>query len=294
VLFRSGEVIGVVNVAIDITDRKIMEKELIKAKDMAEIGQKTKKEFLSNMRHDFRTPFSGILSISQFLEANESDETKKSFLKDIETSSESLLKHINDILEYVHLDKQTALVREEFETSVLLNDIYNMLSPVANEKNIDFKFFINKDFPKKLIGDALKTTQVLLHLLSNAVKFTQEGSVELYISWMNGVAQFVISDTGIGIPKDKHEDILNPFSRLTSSYSGVYEGKGLGLAIVKDILEEIDGQFKLTSEVGKGTLFKVVIPYQISLLDTVQLDFMKENVISITNENRKSRDFKKS
>lgn len=289
-----GEVIGCVNVAIDITDKKRMEKELIKANDMALIAEKTKSEFLSNMRHDFRTPFTGIVSISQFLEENETDATKKSFLKDIQTSSESLLNHINSILEYVRLGKQTTVVHEEFNLHTILNNLYKISLPLAESKNIDFKLIMEKNLPKKLIGDELKTQQVLCSLLSNAFKFTEKGHVNLYAGWDNerNVMQFIIEDTGIGIKENEQEIIFEPFHRLTSSYSGVYEGKGLGLTVVKEILDDIDGQYKITSALGEGTIFKVVIPYKLSLLDQVNLQFSEENVITMTHERKNLEYFK--
>jgi len=155
-----------------------------------------------------------------------------------------------------------------------------MISPLANRKQLDFVMTLDKDLPRCLIGDAVRTERILMGVINNAVKFTEKGSVKIDVS---GIPQekfheimvcFRIEDTGVGIPEDKQDMIFERFSRLTSSYSGIYPGKGLGLRTVKQFLDEIDGQLHLESTLGKGTTFNILIPYKISFLSKMN---KKEN-----------------
>ena len=269
---KDGKIIGAVVLAVDITERKLLEFELAKALEASQLSDKTKTQFLCNMRHDLRTPLSGILTISEYLESTEEDATKKQYLGDIHKSSNSILNHLNEILDYVKVESgELPIIDKKFDISQMLDDVYRMMRTSANTKDIDFNVSIDVSTPRHLIGDGVRTERILINLISNALKFTSKGHVHISLKWIpktdtKGIAQFTIDDSGIGIPKDKQDFIFERFNKLNASYSGIYTGAGLGLKLVKQFLEEIGGQHELESEPGKGTIFKVFIPYTIPLV----------------------------
>ena len=269
---KDGKIIGAVVLAVDITDRKLLEFELEKSLEAAQLSDKTKTQFLRNMRHDLRTPLSGILTIAEYLENTELDPEKKQYLGDIHKSSNSILNHINEILVYVKVESgELPIIDKKFDISQMLDDVYRMMRTAANTKDIDFNVSIDVSTPRYLIGDGVRTERILINLISNALKFTSKGHVHISLKWIpksdtRGIAQFTIDDSGIGIPKDKQDFIFERFNKLNASYSGIYTGAGLGLKLVKQFLEEIGGQHELESEPGKGTIFKVFIPYTIPLV----------------------------
>lgn len=269
---KDGKIIGAVILAVDITDRKKLEFELEKSLEAAQLSDKTKTQFLCNMRHDLRTPLSGILTISEFLESTEEDATKKQYLGDINKSSSSILNHLNEILDYVKLESgELPIIDKKFDISQMLDEVYRMMRTTASTKNIDFNVSMDVSTPRHLIGDYVRTERILINLISNALKFTSKGHVHISLKWIpksdtKGIAQFTIDDSGIGIPKDKQDFVFERFNKLNASYSGIYTGAGLGLKLVKQFLEEIGGQHELESEPGKGTIFKVFIPYSIPLV----------------------------
>lgn len=269
----SNNIIGVIGISMDITARKEAEEELKVAKEIAETASQAKTEFLRNMRHDLRTPFSGILSMAQLLEADETDPIKKGHLKDIAESAEALLNHLNEILEFVEVESgQVPIIEKAFDIYEAVEEVYRIMLPSASQKQLNFKLTIDKKLPRHLVGDAVRMQRILINLITNAIKFTERGYVKVAMNWKTkldgkGVVQFIIEDTGIGIPKDKQHIIFERFNRLTSSYSGIYAGKGLGLRIVKQFLDEIDGQLQLESVPEKGTIFNILIPYKVNLFD---------------------------
>lgn len=269
----NGDVIGVVNISFDITDRKSMEMNLRELKDAAELANKVKTDFLTNMRHDLRTPLTGILSISEFLQNSEAESFKKNYLNDIKNCAESMLSHLNQILHHIKAESGEFLIlEEEFNIHNVLQDVHKMMSPVAKSKQLDFTLVIDH-VPKILIGDAGRTQRILMNLVSNAIKFTQQGFVGIEAKWIDinseeGVLNLVIEDSGIGIALDKQTIIFEKFHRLHPSHEGVYKGDGLGLNIVKQFLRDIKGEYTLTSDLGKGTVFKVKIPYKAPLTNS--------------------------
>ena len=269
---KDGKIIGAIILAVDITDSKKLEFELEKSLEAAQLSDRTKTQFLCNMRHDLRTPLSGILTISEYLESTEEDATKKQYLGDIHKSSSSILNHLNEILDYVKLESgELPIIDKKFDISQMLDEVYRMMRTTAHTKNIDFNVSIDVSTPRHLIGDYVRTERILINLISNALKFTSKGHVHISLKWIpksdtKGIAQFTIDDSGIGIPKDKQDFVFERFNKLNASYSGIYTGAGLGLKLVKQFLEEIGGQHELESEPGKGTIFKVFIPYSIPLV----------------------------
>lgn len=279
---KEGIVIGVVNISIDITDRKLMEIELEKAREASEVANKAKTAFLSNMRHDLRTPFSGIIGIAELLQLKEDDEEKKIYLKEIIESSNALLNHLNEILECVKIENGVYPVMEnEFDIYNVLEEVAQIMKPCADCKNLDFIFTMQKGLPRYLIGDHSRMQRILMNIISNAIKFTQQGYVKIdvnysYTSKNDVLIEFYVEDRGIGIPDDKKEIIFEKFHRLSSSYNGVYNGNGLGLHLVKQFLSDIGGEYNVLSAVGKGTTFKIVIPYKIPLLTNALNENLQE------------------
>lgn len=266
---KDGKLIGVVILAINITDRKLMELELAKSLKAAESANQAKTQFLCNIRHDLRTPLSSILNISQFLESMENDPTKKQYLSDLTQSSNILLNHLNDILEYVKIESgEFPVIDKRFDMYRLLDDMEQMMRPTANDKKLDLKIRVDSHVPRNLIGDDRRTERILINLISNALKFTEKGYVKVSVKWISktdykGIIQINIEDSGIGIAEDKKEMIFERFNRLHASYGSTYVGTGLGLKLVKQFLEELEGQYDLISELGKGTTFKIFIPYTV-------------------------------
>ena len=260
-------VIGVVNIALDITERKSMEMNLRQLKEAAELADNVKTEFLTNMRHDLRTPLTGILTISEFLENGEVESSRRKYLKDIKHCAESMLNHLNQIVSHIKAESgEFSILEKEFNIHDVLHDVHQIMLPVATSKKLDFTLMLDH-IPYYLIGDAGRTQRILMNLISNAIKFTEKGFVKINAKWLpitnqEGVLQFVIEDSGIGIPQDKQYIIFEKFHKLNPSHEGVYKGDGLGLNIVKQFLEDIRGDYTLKSDLGKGTLFKVQIPYK--------------------------------
>lgn len=269
---KTGQVIGLLGVSLDITDRKKEQEELVKTKERAEAANIAKTEFLYNMRHDLRTPFAGIISIAEPLESQETDPGKKQALSYILQSAKILLNHLDEIFEFIETESgHLPLLDKQFDLHTLINDVYLMMLPVAKGKNIDFTYSLEQ-LPQYVIGDRTRTQRILMNLLSNAIKFTIKGGVTLDAKVaqrkdQSVVIQFTISDTGPGIPEDKQDIIFERFNRLTSSYSGIYSGKGLGLRLTKQFLDEIGGEIHLQAELGKGTTFQILIPLKLTLLD---------------------------
>ena len=262
-----GEVVGITNIAIDITDRKNIEKELKIQKEKLERSDKIKTEFLANMRHDLRMPLNGIISISEFLAQGESDPSRRSYLNDILDSSNGFLNQLNEIL--THVDIKTgniSVYKDTFSCPNGIKDIYNSLKSAASDKKIEFTLTIDPNFPEFVCGDSNRIQRILTNLISNAIKFTHKGYVHIVVDWIKkddkeGIAHFIIEDTGIGIPSNKKDDIFKSFYKLSPSYRGILQGTGLGLTIVKNFLEEIGGELNFTSLLHEGSTFEVCIPY---------------------------------
>lgn len=265
---------GVLGIYMDITDRKQAELELQTAKEQAESANQAKTEFLANMRHDFRTPFMGILGMAQLLEAKQTDPELKEDLHCIADSAQVLLDQLNEIFEFIQSEESTLPILDKpFNLYHLIDEIDKSLQPAAKVQGLALNVNYDKTtLPESVIGDYMRSHRILVNLVSNAIKFTRHGSVSFDISLVKKekrqvVIKFVIADTGIGIPAEKQEVIFERFNRLTASYSGVYSGKGLGLRLVKRFLDELEGEIEVESKEGEGSTFTVLIPYKVSLLN---------------------------
>lgn len=261
-LSETGEVFGILAIFHDITRRKKMELSLEQAKIKAEMANHAKSEFIANMSHDIRTPLTGVIGLSFHLYEQLSDPHSKQVAKWIVESAEQLLALLNSILDLVNVDntQDDDLKFESFNLKVLIDELIQLHLPASVSKGIELKIKFANQLPQFVVGDRAKLYRILLNLFSNAIKFTEEGSVQLEVEMLKlehgkGQFQFTISDTGIGIPPEQQPYVFERFYRAHPSYKGLFKGHGLGLHIAKKYVELMDGVLQLTSRPNEGTNF---------------------------------------
>jgi PAS domain S-box-containing protein len=238
----------VIQISRDITDRKLSEITLAKAKEEAEAATKAKSEFLSNMSHEIRTPMNGVLVMAQILATTELDEDQQDLVQTIVESGDFLLTIINDILDFSKIESgMLEIERKEFVLMDVVKSVYDLLNSQAITKKIDLQYAIAPNIPAKVIGDSARLRQILINLTGNAIKFTPHGSIAIAITG-NALSephqyqlQFTVTDTGIGIKGDRIGKLFQAFTQADTSTSRKYGGTGLGLAISKRLTELMGG-----------------------------------------------------
>lgn len=267
---QKKNVIGVVGISVNITQRKKMEQELLLAKEKAESANQAKSVFIANMSHDVRTPLAGVIGISDVL-AHEGETTKDRELgHTIHVSAERLLQLLDDILEVVSVDEnhENRLIVNTFNLHSRLTFIQELLESSTQQHNVDFFFEVDQNVPVYINSDRMKIDRILVNLISNAIKFTPTGSITVSVTSKErpdheAMIEFKVKDTGIGIPSDKQEKIFERFFRIDPSYHNKYKGHGIGLFIVNKYVEMLKGKIRVDSEIGQGTTFTVMIPVKI-------------------------------
>ena len=236
--------------------------EILQAKEDAEKSSAYKSEFLANMSHELRTPLNSIILLSKLLKENQNstldeNDTKKASV--INKAGQELLLLINDILDLSKVESgNMQLESMEISSDEITSDLKSLFEEIAKEKKVDF--IIEDTFKANFMSDRTKLSQVLKNLLSNAFKFTKEGSVTLKVSQENDNLTFAVKDSGIGIPKDKLGLIFEAFKQVDGSISREFGGTGLGLSISKQIVDAMGGEIVVTSVYGEGTTFSVTVP----------------------------------
>lgn len=270
-VWDAGSFAGVVEVALDITERTRIEAELRKAKDESEAASEAKTRFLANISHDLRTPLNVILGMANLLHETSQSREQKEYLDMISNSASFLLTLVNDLLDLSKIEAGRAeLAQDTFNLPLEVKKTVSSLALQAQEKGIRLSCSIGEDVPGVVIGDAARLQQVLVNLTGNGIKFTEQGEVSVSLKLerneegtVGDVATvfFSVSDTGIGIPADKVERIFEDYMQADAYYASKYEGTGLGLTIVKDLVELMGGSIGVESWENKGSTFYFTIPF---------------------------------
>jgi len=249
------------NILSDAYTKVNVEKELIKSKELAEAANRAKSEFLASISHEIRTPMTAILGFSEVMLNTTDDEKQKNYLKIILESGRTLLSLINDILDLSKIEAgRMEISPEPADLRIILRELKHLFQHRAKEKNIEIFLEVDERLPQTIVIDEVRLRQVMLNLVGNAIKFTNEGYIKIKIDLLgdkNGIIDFEIGviDTGIGIPESDYELIFEAFSQQSGQDSKQYGGTGLGLAISKRLLELMHGKIRLESSPGKGSSF---------------------------------------
>lgn len=265
-----GKVVGVIGSYYDISRVKSATTQLALAKDAAEASKEAairanqaKSNFLANMSHEIRTPINAIMGMASLLQKTELSEKQNRYTKTIHSSSQALLGVINDILDFSKIEANKLTVeRIPFDLNEIFSTIADMFAYKCYDKGLEFIIHIPNNIPTQLVGDPLRLNQVLINLVSNAIKFTQEGEINISCTLLERQEDFVfirisVTDTGIGLSEEQRANVFNAFTQADASTTRKHGGTGLGLAISKRLIDLMNGDIGMTSSVGQGSTFYV-------------------------------------
>ncbi|WP_162523799.1 PAS domain S-box protein [Flavobacterium sp. LMO8] len=284
----NNEISYIEGVLIDITERKIAEEAII-AKELAESSNKAKSEFLANMSHEIRTPLNGIIGFSNLLLNSNLSEIQKQHIETVSQSASTLLDVVNDILDISKIEAGKLIINKE-KTSLhsIINQCVDMMKFMAHQKNLELIVNIHNDVHCVIWVDEIRLKQILQNLLNNAIKFTQNGQIELEISTVNRnknstKIKFSVKDTGIGIKKENKKKILEAFTQEDNSTTRNYGGTGLGLTITNSLLKLMNSKLEIESKLNIGSIFSFELDLQSELcsqhLQINKLHFKKALII---------------
>lgn len=257
----------------DLLQMQLME-DLRKAKDEAEEAVRTKAAFLAMMSHEIRTPINGVIGMTQLLAGTDLNNEQNKFVRTIQVSGEMLLSVINDILDFSKIESgKLELESVALDVRALVRDIYDVQLSKAKEKSLKFEVSMHTYVPPFIVGDVTRLRQILLNLVSNALKFTDTGSVRIGVRLASEQVPnpdqpfqllFSVTDTGIGITDEQRQRLFQPFSQATATTARKYGGTGLGLVICKNLVETMGGKIQVESKTNQGSIFSFTITTQIA------------------------------
>ena len=262
---ESGKIIRFIGVLQNISKRKRTEVELKAAMEEAEEASHAKSQFLANMSHEIRTPMNAIMGLTYLIGQSDLNDSQKNYVLKIEGASTALLRIINDILDFSKIEAGKLEIENiKFNLDKILENVSNLYIMSATNKGIDINFDIGEAVPDVLIGDPLRLEQILSNLTTNAIKFTNQGEVNVSVRVLDEKGNkvklhFSVTDTGIGLTKEQIEKLFTAFTQADGSMTRKYGGTGLGLTISKQLVELMNGEIWVESVYGKGASFQFVV-----------------------------------
>lgn len=270
ILDKNGKNKGYVMLLLDVTDTRNYIEEIKQVREQAERANMAKSEFLANMSHEIRTPMNAVMGLSDIIMEESKGRRIYAYACDIKSASQNLLTIINDILDLSKVEAgKMELVTSDYYVKVIVDEVVHMMDIAASKRGILMKYEYDETIPCRYHGDEGRIKQILINILNNAIKFTQEGYVKVSIGGKPGETDdeelliFKVEDTGSGIKKEDQEKIFENFKQVNSQKNRSVEGTGLGLSITKHLVELMHGKIELESVYGEGTTFTVTIPQKI-------------------------------